>query len=324
MKTVASIFVLGISLSSLLPAQSPKPLETIDLNRVKIHGPGCESKWQDGYSHLIWLDDQHFAAFLLAATCSDAMPPPQPAAEVAVFDNSGAVQAATRRDGLISISRGPRGTIAGLSWGKIDLLDSQLRSKQSLDCPNGSKSCGITLAPSSEFNSEFAVCSDADAQQVCDFYRDWPAEKVSSGTAAISAAENPYTHATEVGHPSWQVGNGQTWSFNNGLLTRVGADKASSLVSSEDFVGKNGGNCEGQISDAEPRRFLAVCTGTHWYSDGMFDAIFGFSRVVLFEVSSGHLVMRIDGPAFTSAALSPSGKRVATLRGSKVRLYEVD
>jgi hypothetical protein len=56
----------------------------------------------------------------------------------------------------------------------------------------------------------------------------------------------------------------------------------------------------------------------------MFDAIFGFSRVVLFEVSSGHLVMRIDGPAFTSAALSPYGKRVATLRGSKVRLYEVD
>jgi hypothetical protein len=328
MKTAASIFVLGISLSSLLAAQSPKPLKTIDLNRVKIAAPERDSKWQ-GYSKVFWLDDQHFAAFLSAATCSGAVAPcaaahPQPSVEVAVFDSAGAAQTAARRDGLISVARGPRGTIAGFSWGKIELLDTQLHLKQSLDCPNESKSCGITLAPSSAFNSEFAVCSNANAQQVCEFYRGWPAEKVSSGTTAVSAAENPYTHAADVGNASWQVGDGETWSFNNGLLTRAGVGRASSPVSSEDFVGKNGGNCEGQLSASEPRRFLAVCTGAHWYSDGMFDAIFGFSSVVLFDVPSGHQVMRIDGPAFTSAALSPSGKKVATLRGSKVRLYEVD
>lgn len=320
MKTVASIFVLGISLSSMVAAQSPTPLKTIDLNRVKIYGQSCESKWGDGNSRVIWLDDQHFAAFHFAATCSDAR-------EVAVFDSAGSAQAAARLDGLLSVSRGPRGTIAGVYPGKIELFDTQLHLKQSLDCPNGPKGCWITLAPDSAFNSEFAVCSLAGKQQVCDFYRDWPAEKVSSGTtaiSAISATENPYTHATDIGPPSWQVGNGETWSFNNGLLKRAGVGKTSSPVSSEDFVGKNGGNCEGQLSASEPRRFLAVCTGTHWYSDGMLDAIFGFSRVVLFDVPSGHQVMRINGPAFTSAALSPSAKRVATLRDSKVRLYEVD
>ena len=317
MKTVASIFVFGISLSSLLVAQSPTPSKTIDLNKVKIYGQACESKWRDGLSRLIWLDDRHFAAFHFAATCSDAR-------EVAVFDSAGPAQAAARLDGLLSVSRGPRGTIAGVYPGKIDLLDTQLRLKQSLDCPNGPKGCWITLAPNSAFNSEFAVCSYADAQQVCGFYRDWPAEKISSRTTAISGAEDPYTHAAYIGHPSWQVGNGETWFFDNGLLTRAGVGKASSLVSSKDFAGKNGGHCEGQLSASEPLRFLAVCIGTHWYSDGMFDAIFGFSRVVLFDVPSGHQLVRINGPAFTSAAISPSGKRIAILRDSRVRLYEVD
>src|ERR1700733_11431672 len=68
----------------------------------------------------------------------------------------------------------------GFTRGKIDLLDTPLRLKPSLDCPNGPKGCWITLAPNSAFNSEFAVCSYADAQQVCGFYRDWPAEKISS------------------------------------------------------------------------------------------------------------------------------------------------
>jgi hypothetical protein len=300
-------FNLRISLSSLLVAQSPTPLKTIDLNRVKIYGQACESKWREGLSRVIWLDDQHFAAFHFAATCSDAR-------EVAVFDSAGFARAAARLDGLLSVSRGPRGTIAGVYPRKIELLDTQLRLKQRLDCPNGPKGCWITLAPNSALNSEFAVCSHSDAQQVCEFYRDWPAEKVSSGTTAISGTEDPYTHAVYIGHPSWQVGNGETWSFDNGQLTRAGVGKASSLVSSKDFVGKNGGHCEGQLSASEPRRFLAVCTGTHWYSDGMLDAIFGFSRVVLFEVPSGHQVMRVNGPAFTSAALSPLWKENCNLK----------
>lgn len=324
MKTVASIFVLGISLSTSLIAQSSAPLKTIDLNKIKIQGQACESKWGDGFSEVLWPDDQHLVVFLLAASCSGGAAPIQPSAEVAVFDNAGSAQAAAHLDGIISVSRGPRGTIAALSWGKIELLDTQLRLKQRLDCPNGSNSCGITLSPNSVFDTEFALCSTVSAQQICDFYRDWPSEKVPSKTAETSTYENPYTHAPHFGRGPWQVGGGETWSFDNGRLMRVGVGKSSSPVSAEDFVGKNGGNCDGELSTSEPRRFLAMCNGTHWYSDGMFDSIFGFSRVILFDAPSGHQVMRIDGPAFTSAALSPSGKRDATLRGSKVRLYDVD
>lgn len=325
MKRVVAIFVLGISLSTPLIAQTPSPLKTIDLNKIKIQGQACESKWRDGYSKVLWVDDQHLAVFLLAASCSNGVAPLQPSAEVAVFDSAGSAQAAANLDGIISVSRGPHGTIAGLGWGKVELLDTQLRLKQRLDCPNGSNACGITLSPSSAFDSDFALCSTVHAQQVCDFYRDWPAEKVPSKTAATSTPENPYTHDANFGHGPWQVGGGETWSFDNNLrLMRAGVGKASSPVSAEDFAGKGGGNCDGELSTSEPRRFLVVCTGAHWYSDGMFDSIFGFSRVVLFDAPSGHQVMRIDGPAFTSAALSPSGKRVATLRGSKLRLYAVD
>ena len=324
MKTVASIFALVTSLSSLLAAQSPKPLKTIDLNRVKIAGPECDSKWQDGNSQMIWVSEQSFVVFSTSAPCSNVVPSSKSAIVVVVLDSTGSVQATARRDDLIALSGGPRGTIAGLGWGNIELLDTQLRPEQRLDCPNRSQPCAITLAPSSAFGSEFAVCSSADAEQVCDFYRGWPAEKSSSDNTAISNAENPYTHVAGDGHANWRVGPEEVWSFNNGKLIRTGDVKASPLVSPEDFVGKNGGGCGGQLSTLEPRRFLAVCTGAHWYSDGMFDAIFGFSRVVLFDVPSARIIMRIDGPAYTSAALSPLGKRVATLRGSKIRLYEVD
>lgn len=322
MKTVISILALGLSLSSLLAVQSPPPLKTIDLNKVKFHGAGCLTKWRDGYSHVIWLDDQYFAVFLLSAGCSDAPANPKPAGEVAVFDSSGSVVAASHRDDLISIFRGPRGTAAALSRGKIELLDNQLRPIQSLVCPDESKSCGITLAPSSAANSEFALCSAKDSQRICDFYHEWPAVRVSSAT--ISEAEDPYTHLVSSGyHAQWRVGSEETWAFSDGLLKRLRADGNSSLVSPEDFVGKNGGGCDGELSETEPRRFLAVCAGTHWYSDGMFDSIFGFSRVVVFDVPAGRIISRIDGPEFTSATLSPSGKLVAVLKGSKVRLYQV-
>jgi hypothetical protein len=328
MKTRISLYALVFSFNLLLAAQAPTPptpLKTIDLNKVKFHGPECSSKWRDGFSHLIWVDDQHFAVFLLSAECSDAAASPKPVGELAVFDSTGSVLAASHRDDFISIFRGPRGTVAGYSSGKIELLDNQLRPMQSLDCPDGSKSCGITVAPSPASDSGFALCSVKDPQRICDFYRDWPAVRVSSAT--IPEAEDPYTHLVVSGYrgynAQWRVGPGENWAFSNGLLKSSHADGTSTLVSPEDFVGKNGGGCDGELSSAEPRRFLAVCTGTHWWSDGMFDSIFGFSRVVVFDVPSGRIISRIDGPEYTSASLSPSGKLIAVLRGSKVRLYAV-
>ena len=191
MARVVSIFVLGISLITPLIAQSPRPLKTIDLNKIKIQGQACEGKWGDSFSQMLWVDDQHLAVSLTDASCSNGAATLQPSAEVAVFDSAGSAQAVANLDGITSVSRGPHGTIAGLGWAKIELLDTQLRLKQRLDCPNGSNACGITLYPNSALDSDFALCSTVHAHQVCDFYRDWPAEKVPSKTAETSTPENP-------------------------------------------------------------------------------------------------------------------------------------
>jgi hypothetical protein len=323
MKITALVCSLSFLLTLFSPAQPPKSFKTIDLNKAKIAGSTCQINLQDGLSSVIWLDEQHLVASSFSARCSSAPSIPPAAAEAVVFDITGSVQATDRRSGTMFFSKGPRGTIAALGSGEIELLDAQLHRQQTIECPNSSKGCGITLAPNSTFDSEFAVCSTIDQQeQVCDFYSGWPAVTFRQ---AKSQPENPYSHLVNSGlHTSWQVASGETWFFNNGRLTASDANKVFSPVSSEDFVGKEGGGCDGHLSEVEPRRFLAVCTGTHWYSDGMFDAIFGFSRVVLFDVSTRSVIKRIDGPAYVSASLSPSGKRVAILKGGKVRLYEAD
>ncbi len=324
MKVVASIVAVGVSLSSLLCAQSPKPFKTVNLNKVKVAGLQCEIKFQDDLSRVLWLDEKHLALSSFTVRRPDVLHSYPDAAGVIVLDDAGSILSAARRSDVEYFSRGPRGMIAGLRSGKIELLDDQLHPQQSLECPNSSKFCGISLVPRAGIDSEFAVCSSvADARQICDLYRGWPAIRVSSNT--FSQTEVPYTpFITVPQNAAWHVSAGEIWFFSDGRLMRSEPDKVSSPVNPEDFVGKNGGNCEGALSDLEPRRFLALCTGTHWYSDGMFDAIFGFTRVVLFEAPSGCIIQRFDGPAYISAALSPSGKKVAILRSGRVLLYEVD
>jgi hypothetical protein len=314
-------FLVGFSLA----AQTPRRTKTVDLNSLKLAGSKCGTKWQEGGSQLIWVDDNRFAVSLWAAPCPDHPPFETSSKEVVVFDSSGSLQSTARRDDIISIARGPRGTIAGSVSGRLVLFDAQVRPTQTLDCPDGSQACGITLAPDHELNSDFAVCSSAKAQQVCDFYNGWPASKLSSTKVAGPGSQDPYTRlASGRFNAEWRVSADEIWSFSNGRLKRSSDGKRMSVISGEDYVGQNGGGCDGQVSAVEPRRFLAVCTGTHLYSDGMFDAIFGFSRVVLFEIPSGRIIARISGPEDVSATLSPSGKHLAVLRASRVQIYRVD
>ena len=283
MKVWLCTFILF--LPSFSAAQPPKAFKTIDLNKANIPGSTCKIELQDGSSSVMWLDDQHLMASSFSARCSSGSSVPAVAAEAVVFNITGSVQAADRRSGAMFFSKGPRGTVAALGSGEIELLDAQLQRQQTIKCPNSSKGCGITLAPNAAVGSEFAVCSTVDQQQqICDFYAGWPAV---TSRQTKSQPGNPYSHLVDGGpHTAWQVAPGESWFFNNGRLMAVDADKAPSPVSSEDFVGKEGGGCDGHLTEVEPKRFLAVCVGTHWYSDGMFDAIFGFSRVVLFDVST--------------------------------------
>ncbi len=319
LKILACGVVAGCSIFLNATAQSLKPSKVIDLAHVKIAGSDCKTSLPDGFSNIQWLDESRLLASTYWAHCEDGTDanPKKFETQAVLFDVKGTILA-TAHSHASMYTRGPHGTVAALQAGAIEFLDAQMHAEQTIPCPNGSKSCGITLDQSSAASEEFALCSSSDqSQQFCDFYSEWPAKK--SRQVSLPVRIDPFTR---VAANSWQVSPSENWLFKGGHLTRVNSDGSNSLVNPTDFVGDNGGGCRGQLSDALPRRFLATCVGTHWYSDGMFDNIFGFSHTVLFDVTTNSVIGKIDGSAFIESALSPSGRRVAILKGEKIRLYD--
>jgi hypothetical protein len=319
MKILACGVVAGCSILSNAAAQSLKPSKAIDLAHVKIAGSECNASLPDGFSNIQWLDDSRLLASTYWAHCNDGTEanPKKFETQTVLFDVKGTILA-TAHSHASMYTRGPHGTVAALQAGAIELLDAQMHAEQTMPCPNSSKSCGISLAQPSAASADFALCSASDqSQQFCDFYTGWPATK--SRQTGLPVRIDPFTR---VAANSWQISPSEIWLFKGGHLTRVNSDGSNSLVNSTDFVGENGGGCKGQLSDASPRRFLATCVGTHWYSDGMFDNIFGFSHTVLFDVTTNSVIGRIDGSAFVESGLSPSGRKIAILKGAKIRLYD--
>jgi hypothetical protein len=311
--------VAGCSILSNATAQSLKPSNVIDLAHAKIAGSDCKTSLPDGFSNIEWLDDSRLLASTYWAHCDDGADanPKKFETQAVLFDVKGTILA-TAHSHASMYTRGPHGTVAALQDDAIELLDAQMHAEQTIPCPNSSKSCGISLDQSSAAGEDFALCSSSDqSQQLCDFYTGWPATK--SGQKALPVREDPFTR---VATNTWRVSPRENWLFKGGHLTRVDLDGSNSLVNPTNFVGDNGGSCNGQLSEASPRRFLATCVGTHWYSDGMFDNIFGFSHTVLFDVTTNRIIGRVDGSASIESALSPSGRKIAILKGEKTRLYD--
>jgi hypothetical protein len=318
-KELAFGVVAGCSILSNATAQSLKPSKVIDLAHVKIAGSACEASLPSGFSNIQWLDDSRLLASTYWARCDDGTPANAKTfeTEAVLFDVRGTILATAHSHASL-YTKGPYGTVAALQNGAVELLDDQMRSVQAIPCPNRLETCGISLDQSSPASADFAFCSSSDQiQQLCDFYKGWPATRVRQNE--LPAREDPFTH---IAVNTWQVSANENWLFRGGHLTRVEAGGSSSLVNPTNLVGDNGGNCNGQLSEASPRRFLATCVGAHWYSDGMFDNIFGFSHTVLFELTTGNIIGRVDGSAFIESALSPSGRKIAILKDKKVRLYD--
>jgi hypothetical protein len=318
-KVLACAIVSTSSILSSAAAQSLKPSNVIDLSKVKIAGSTCKVSFPSGFSNLQWLDDSRLLASTYWAQCDDAIStnPKKFETEVVLFDIRGAILATDHSHASL-YTKGPHGTVAALQTGEISLLDAQMRVEQTIPCPNTSKMCGITIAQSSTTDSDFALCTSTDqSQRVCDICVGWPAAKVRQ--AALPVGEDTFTHLAS---NEWQATPSEKWMFEGGHLTSVRTDGSRSLVNPTNFVGDNGGGCDGQLSETSPQRFLATCVGTHWYSDGMFDGLFGFSHTLLFDVSTKSIIGRVDGSAFISAALSPSDRKIAILKGEKVRLYD--
>ena len=215
-------------------------------------------------------------------------------------------------------------------------MGADLRTPQTIQCPNN-KRCRIFPSPPGWTESDFAICSEQ-----CDMYKGMPAVHVSTQPGSVSVAngavqKDPYPNVaisenlpTSPSSPTaWRVSDSDVWYFDvHGGLTRSSASGSTTPVSAEQWTPKSS-NCTGEVSASMPKRFLATCVGAHFYTDGDLDAIFGYSRIALFDVTRRQLLVRIDGPAYTSAALSPNGRRIATIhRGSQakveVKLYSAD
>jgi hypothetical protein len=307
------------SMLSSAAAQTLKPGIVIDLTKVKIAGSACKVKHPSDFYDTQWIDDSRLLVATLWVRCDDAISTitKKYETQAVLFDIKGTILATVHGQAIL-YTKGPHGTVAALQTGEISLLDAQMHTEQTIPCPNTSKTCGISVAQSSTVGSDFAVCSSSDqSQQICDFYAGWPATKVRQEVFPVRT--DPFTH---MANNEWRVSPSEKWSFDSGHLISIAGNGSRSLVNPTNYVGNDGGNCNGQLSEASPMRFLATCIGTHWYSDGMFDAIFGFSHTLLFDASTKSIIGRVDGSAFISSALSPSGRQIAILKGGKVRLYD--
>jgi hypothetical protein len=320
-KIVACAIAASCLILSSATAQSLKPSIVIDLTKVKIAGSACKVKHSStlDFGNIQWIDDSRLIAETYWVHCDDAISANAKKFETqaVLFDIKGTILATVHSHASL-YTKGPHGTVAALQTGEIDLLDAQMHAEQTIPCPNTSKTCGISVAQSLTVGLDFAVCSSSgQSQQICDFYAGWPATKIRQ--EAFPVGTDPFTH---LANGEWQVSSSEKWRFKGGHLISITANGRQSLVNLTNFVGNNGGICVGELSEASPRRFLASCRGTHWYSDGELDAIFGFSHTLLFDVSTKSIIGRVDGSEFISSALSPSGRQIAILKSGKVRLYD--
>lgn len=245
---------------------------------------------------------------------------------LAVFDTSGRVRSILRSRGpdvpRILVLTSGRAVLSN-NGTQVSLVDWSLRVDQILECPPGTKACAIFVSPATTSGSDFALCSNVAPAEICDFYRGNPALRISEDRFSLRAiAANPYDQPPAL--RGWRVGQSETWYFDDhGRLAARDSKGGGRLVSSEHWT-PDYSDCTGELSAHAPHRFLAVCLGAHFYTDGALDNLFGYSRIALFDVASQSILAHINGPAYTWAALSPSGKLIAVLHGDRIRLYRVD
>ncbi len=312
-------------------SETPKPFRTIGLDAIKRDPAGCDRNWTPSLNRMIWIDEDHLVGSL-SYRCNNADPKARKIqVELAVFDTKG--QARGRVDPITSIARGPAGTVVVGHGSEVAMMDTELRTMQTLACPAGPGSCLIFNPWWSSAVFDFALCPSDALKEDCFFYRGMPPDRLSGKSlvppATPLAIGSRYEELTQSNYgplrfgalPAWRVGPDELWFFDDrGLLTMRDSKGSTRPIMTERW--KQAG-CAGDLSVSEPRRFLAVCNGTHFYTDGDLDALFGYSRIALFDVASRSIIARIDGPSGTWATLSPSGRLIATWGGSKIRLYRI-
>jgi hypothetical protein len=335
MKCGILIFLLVISCLPALSAEKPKPFQVIHLDTLKPDPHGCEVKWTSFVNQMIWTDDDHLVVWLIYSCYSHDSKDRKSPTKLAVFDTTGGVRSIWSEFSF-GFLPGPSGTLLIGHGSQADVLDKELGTKQSLKCPMENIACSIFGPLSHSSSSDFALCSYTAIEENCAFYRGFPSEKVSERKLdrplSNRIPNDPYEEATfpTTGltppdrRKAWRVGPSELWYFDDHQrLARMDSKGPMGLVSAQKWTPEYS-ECTGDLSGSEPRRFLATCVGAHIYTDGELDALFAYSRIALFDVASRQILARIEGPAYTSAVLSPSGKLIAVEHMSKIRFYRAN
>jgi hypothetical protein len=319
------------------PAFSDKQVQSfkaVDMTTSARDSPTCNHNSSNLRGGMFWMDNEHIMVRLTTICFSSAPQKSTSENELLAIDLNGNVRS-TQQNDLFSFMRAANGALIVSHNSTIDILDTKLRVKQTLKCSTDVRGCAVFAPSLLPDNSDFALCSQAAFIETCNFYRGQPATDIPQRALSFPVSNRIYRtpYKTEQlpdtikaswysRHP-WKVSQLETWYFDkNGVLTSLNSTGTISAVSPERWTSTDG-SCAGELSISEPRRFLAFCNGTHFYTDGDLDSIFGYSRIALFDVSSRHILARIDGPAYTSAALSPNGQLISVLHGKKVHLYRV-
>ncbi len=336
MKLMFAFLVILASCVVNFKAETPKPFRSVDLTQHVPLATDCDNR-SIFPNDALWIDNEHLVVWLITI-CKSHEGKWNSTNELLFVASKGTTQ--VLQPGVMGgLSRGPKDTILVGHGSAVDAVRANLQVVQTLQCPEP-KPCAIYPAPSGSTDSDFALCSTSRPTEHCVLYKGIPAERLSQMRDVPMSngviPESPYPNvAIGSGLPSsshadtaWRVSENEVWFFDaHGVLTSLSVARSTAPVSSERWCPKDS-SCDGEFSFIS-KRFLASCVGAHLYTDGEFDSIFGYSRIALFDVPSKRLLLRIDGRPYTSATLSPNGKRVATIhRGSdtkiEVKLYQVD
>ncbi len=319
-------------------ASAITPFKTLDLSPLAPKATWCDGSWVLFPNTAIWVDNKNLVVWLIASCTTQDRQKSKSLSELVFVTTDGKAKVLQSTD-TVRLARGPAGAVLVGRGVTVDLMRPNLKVEQSLACP-ANKVCAVFPSPTGSAKSDFALCSILGTTEHCDFYQGLPAQLSGPGAdLAIQGSgtpKDPYPNVAATygistspySRMAWRVDDDHVWYFDkHGVLTSSKVGRSPEPVSSERWT-PNDGNCSGEVSAIEPRRFLAICVGAHFYTDGDLDAIFGYSRIALFDVDSKQIVARIDGPAYTSATLSPDGRQIAVIHRERVkirlRLYTTD
>jgi hypothetical protein len=331
LKRLAPLFFLVCHISAL-GAAAAKPFRVIRLSGAELDQATCDTKWSQPWRSMLWMDDDHLVVSEFFSCRHPRSTTDKAALALTVFDTNGHhISSISEFDSRANAGplAGPSGTILVLRDRNAVALDNQLRPVQTLPCPDVDATCSIYAPLSKSAGSDFAICSSGKLSHECTFYRGLPSEPLSGAnveTTALHAPANPYRQGLPQavrGEHLFEVGPSDFWYFNGpGGLMRLDSHGDTTPVASGKWASKPY-NCEGSVSRTPPLRFLAVCWGAHVYTDGDLDALFGFSRIALFDVPSRKIIAQINGRPGTKVALSPSGQIFAVQHKDQIRFYRV-